>query len=113
MPGPEKKDLLALRDELATTDTELVRLLAERMRLIREVAKTKAESGLPSFDREREGAHLDVLLGRASELGLPEDVVRDVFARLFAASRLEQRRFVQARAERFSIGVIGGTQGMG
>ncbi len=111
--SPEKKDLAALRDELAQTDTELVRLLANRMRLIRAVAQYKADQGLPSFDREREGAHLDVLLERAKDEGLPEDVVRDVFARLFAASRLEQRRFLQARSERFSIGIIGGTQGMG
>ena len=83
------------------------------MRLIREVARVKADKDLPSFDREREGAHLDDLLARAKEANVPEDVVRDVFARLFAASRLEQRRFLQARAEHFSIGIIGGTQGMG
>jgi chorismate mutase/prephenate dehydrogenase len=109
-PAPE---LAAVREELATTDKELVTLLATRMRLIREVARVKAEKDLPSFDREREGAHLDDLLARAGEAGVPDDVVRDVFARLFAASRLEQRRFLQARAEHFSIGIIGGTQGMG
>lgn len=107
------KDLASLRQELAAKDTELVRLLAERMSLIRDVAKYKAEKGLPSFDREREGALLDTLLERASAAGLPHDVVRDVFASLFAASRLDQRRFLQTRAEKFSIGVIGGTQGMG
>jgi chorismate mutase/prephenate dehydrogenase len=107
------KDLTTLRTELAQKDTDLVRLLAERAALIRDVAKYKAEKGLPSFDREREGALLDVLLAKAAEAGLPEDVVRDVFASLFAASRLDQRRFLQTRSERFSIGVIGGTQGMG
>lgn len=110
---PSHGDLLVLRDELAKTDQALVAILAERMRLIRDVAKVKAQKDLPSFDREREGVHLDVLLGRARELSLPEDVVRDVFARLFAASRLEQRRFLQTKQELFSIGVIGGTQGMG
>ena len=109
-PGPE---LAAVREELAATDKELVTLLANRMRLIREVARVKADKDLPSFDREREGAHLDDLLARARDSSVPEDVVRDVFARLFAASRLEQRRFLQARAEHFSIGIIGGTQGMG
>jgi chorismate mutase/prephenate dehydrogenase len=83
------------------------------MGLIREVAEYKASKGLPSFDREREGALLDVLLAKAEEAGLPEVVVRDVFASLFAASRLDQRRFLQTRNERFSIGVIGGTEGMG
>lgn len=111
--APEQSPLKAVRDELAATDKELVSLLAQRMRLIREVARVKAEKDLPSFDREREGAHLDDLLARAQEAGVPEDVVRDVFARLFAASRLEQRRFLQAKAERFTIGIIGGTQGMG
>ncbi|HEY8079974.1 MAG TPA: bifunctional chorismate mutase/prephenate dehydrogenase [Labilithrix sp.] len=101
------------RESLAERDQEIVALIAERMRLIREVARVKAEKGLPSFDREREGAHLDDLLARANDLGVEGDVVRDVFARLFAASRLEQRRFLQARTERFTIGIIGGTQGMG
>ncbi len=109
-PAPE---LAVIRDELAKTDQDLVGLLANRMRLIREVARVKADNGLPSFDREREGAHMDDLLARAKEANVPEDVVRDVYARLFAASRLEQRRFLQARAEHFSIGIIGGTQGMG
>ena len=110
---PAAPELEAVREELAATDKELVALLANRMRLIREVARVKAENDLPSFDREREGAHLDDLLVGAKAAGVPEDMVRDVFARLFAASRLEQRRFLHARTERFSIGIIGGTQGMG
>ena len=111
--APPLTPLASVREELARTDTELVALIANRMRLIRAVAQVKAEKDLPSFDREREGAHLDDLLARAREKGVPEDLVRDVFARLFAASRLEQRRLLQARSEHFSIGILGGTQGMG
>ena len=66
-PAPE---LNAVREELAATDKELVSLLANRMRLIRDVARVKAEKDLPSFDREREGAHLDDLLVRAKEAGV-------------------------------------------
>lgn len=110
---PPSPDLLSLREQLAEKDREIVALLGERMRLIREVAREKAKSGKPTFDRDREGAHLDALLARAAEVGLADDVVRDVFARLFAASRLEQRSYAQARVERYSIGIIGGTQGMG
>jgi chorismate mutase/prephenate dehydrogenase len=105
--------LANVREELAKKDQELVALVAERMRLIREVARVKSAQGLPSFDREREGAHLDDLTTKAREIGVPDDVVRDLFGTLFAASRLEQRRFLQARMDRFSIGIIGGTQGMG
>lgn len=110
---PAAVALSEVREALAKKDQELVALVAERMRLIREVARVKAERALPSFDREREGAHLDDLLARARDVGVPDDVIRDVFSCLFAASRLEQRRFLQARTERFSIGIIGGTQGMG
>ncbi len=106
-------ELAAVRQELATTDYALVHLLATRARLIREVARVKAEKALPSFDREREGAHLDDLLAKAEGAGVAGDLVRDIFGRLFAASRLEQRRFLQARGEHFKIGIIGGTQGMG
>jgi chorismate mutase / prephenate dehydrogenase len=106
-------ELGQLRGVLATKDQELVKILGERMRLIREVARVKSEAALPSFDREREGAHLDDLLASASSADLTDDLVRDIFARLFAASRLEQRRFQQRQAERFSIGVVGGTEGMG
>lgn len=109
-PAPE---LVAIRDELAVKDRELVAILAERMRLIREVARIKGEKGLPSFDREREGAHLDDLVALGRTMNVPDDVVRDVYANLFAASRLEQRRILQTKAEHFSIGIIGATQGMG
>ena len=111
--GATLPELLAVREELAETDRKIVELLARRTQLIRAVAKVKSEKGLPSFDREREGAHLDDLLAKGREAGVSEDLVRDVFSRLFAASRLEQRRFLQKRAEPFTIGIIGGTQGMG
>jgi len=67
-PAPE---LDAIREELAKTDQDLVGLLATRMRLIREVARVKAEKDLPSFDREREGAHMDDLLVRAKDANVP------------------------------------------
>jgi chorismate mutase/prephenate dehydrogenase len=102
-----------MRDALAACDVQIVALLAERMRLIRRVAELKAQARLPSFDREREGAHLGDLLAKASSMDLPAEVVRDVFSTLFAASRAAQRRFLQAGETHYSIGIIGGTAGMG
>jgi chorismate mutase/prephenate dehydrogenase len=108
-PGP----LLAMRDALTACDLQIVQLLAERMRLIHRVAELKAQARLPSFDREREGALLDDLLAKAAELDVPAEVVRDVYATLLSASRAEQRRVLHAGEAHFSIGVIGGTSGMG
>jgi chorismate mutase/prephenate dehydrogenase len=111
--APPPPELAHLRDSLKATDEALVAILAERMRIVREVARTKARRGLPSFDREREGAHLDDLLLYAGTHDLPAEVVRDVFGTLFAASRGAQRHYLQAEAPRFSIGIVGGTRGMG
>lgn len=111
--SPPLRDLGTLREELGETDRELVRILAKRTALVREVAQWKASVGAPSFDRERESVLLDSTLEKAKEAGLSEHVVRDVFASLYAASRLDQRRFLQTKTEKFSIGVIGGTAGMG
>jgi chorismate mutase/prephenate dehydrogenase len=107
------EDLKKLRDDLSACDDRIVADLAERMRLIHRVAELKGRQGLPSFDREREGQHLDALLMRAGQLDLAGEIVRDVFATLFSASRQAQRRYRQRSAERFSIGVVGGTAGMG
>jgi chorismate mutase/prephenate dehydrogenase len=106
--------LLSMRDALGACDMQIVQLLGERMRLVRRVAELKAAARLPSFDRDREGALLGDLLEKAKEAEVPEDVVRDVYAALFAASRAAQRRVLQATEPvHFSIGVIGGTAGMG
>lgn len=110
---PALRDLATLRKELNECDAELVRILARRTSLVREVGAWKGEQGLPSFDRERESVLLDSTLAKAKEQGLPESLVRDVFASLYAASRLDQRRFLQTKAEKFTIGIIGGTAGMG
>lgn len=105
--------LLAMRDALTACDLQIVQLLGERMRLIRRVAELKAQSRLPSFDREREGALLDDLLAKAADVDVPADIVRDVYAALLAASRATQRRVLHAGETHFSIGILGGTAGMG
>jgi chorismate mutase/prephenate dehydrogenase len=116
LPGMSERPtspLLAMRDALTACDVQIVQLLGERMRLIRRVAELKAQARLPSFDREREGALLDDLLAKASSADVPADVVRDVYAALFAASRAAQRRVLHEGETHYSIGIIGGTAGMG
>jgi chorismate mutase / prephenate dehydrogenase len=113
MSAKPPSPLLAMRDALTACDVQIVQLLGERMRLIRRVAELKAQARLPSFDREREGALLGDLLEKASEAEVPADVVRDVYATLFAASRAAQRRVLQASDAHYSIGILGGTSGMG
>jgi chorismate mutase/prephenate dehydrogenase len=113
MTAKPPNPLLAMREALTACDVQMVQLLGERMRLIRRVAELKAQAHLPSFDREREGALLGDLLEKASAEGVPADVVRDIYATLFAASRAAQRRVLHAGESHYSIGILGGTAGMG
>lgn len=110
---PPPPDLADLREALTKADEEIVRLVAERMRIIRRVAATKARTELPSFDRAREDELLSKLEAHGEAHDLPREIVRDVYAALFAASRKTQRELRKPHLEHFSIGIIGGTQGMG
>jgi prephenate dehydrogenase/chorismate mutase len=113
MSTPHPAPILAMRDALRACDLQIVDLLGERMRLIRRVAELKAEARLPSFDRERESALVGDLLVRADEALVPAEVVRDVYATLLAASRAAQRRALHRGETHYSIGILGGTAGMG
>lgn len=106
-------DLAGLRDELARIDDELVLLLAARMRVVGEVGRRKAEEGRAPFDRAREAEKMVELAAKADRLGVPRELVSDVFGVLFASSRARQRTLLLDAEPRFSIGVIGGTHGMG
>lgn len=106
-------DLSALRTKLAHIDIELLRAVGERMKLITNVASYKSERGLPPFDRERESAHLEALVEHGRTMGLDDELTRDLFAVLFGASRLAQMRAQRAVIDPFTVGIIGGTAGMG
>lgn len=112
-PVSAKQELLRLREQLSECDQTLISALAERMHLIGEVARLKSAEKLPTFDREREGDHLDALVEGGGRKGLAADIVRDVFGTLFAASRRVQRREARGASEHYSFGILGGTAGMG
>ena len=105
--------LESLRDQLGEVDSRLLDALAERMKLAERVAVAKAAGARAPFDRERENAHLAALEDGARSRGLSVNVLRDVYAVLFAASRVVQSARKLDRLEKFRVGVIGATAGMG
>lgn len=80
----------ALRERIERVDEQLVGLVAERMRLVREVGRVKAEAGMPILDPAREAAVVTRASALARDAGLPEDDVRALFWRLMAISRRVQ-----------------------
>ena len=68
-----KEQLQALRSSIDDVDAELVRLLAERFRITRDVGVLKAAHGLPPTDLVRKHEQVDALRRLADEAGLDPD----------------------------------------
>ena len=79
--------LQALRKRILELDDELIRLVGERRELAVEVGRIKAAEGLPVMDPGREAEVVRRAAEKARELGVDEEMVRDVVWRIIAAAR--------------------------
>jgi chorismate mutase len=78
------------RARVGAIDEQLMVLLAERQRVVRQIGELKREAGRPVLDPAREAAVLRRVAERARGLGLDEDAVRDVWRRVLAMARKVQ-----------------------
>lgn len=83
-------DLASIRADLARLDTQLLQLIAERVRLACAAGEAKRAAGAPLRDIARERATLDMVAKLAREHALDEAAVREVFERLIAIARAAQ-----------------------
>lgn len=86
-------ELARLRGEIERVDAEIVKLIAERVRLAREVGETKHAAGMATLDHVREAAVVRraVELGREGGLG-ESDEVRQIFWQLIGLCRRTQAK---------------------
>lgn len=89
-PKALEETLEALRTRLAEVDGELIRLVGERRDLVLEVGRVKAALGKPVLDPSREAQVVRRAAERAREMGVDEELVRDVIWRIIAAAREAQ-----------------------
>ncbi len=82
--------LEALRRRILQLDEQLIRLIGERRDLVLEVGEVKAELGLPVLDPQREAEVVRRAAERARELGVDEEMTRDVIWRIIASARAVQ-----------------------
>lgn len=75
-------ELEALRKRLDSIDDELVRVLARRAGVVREIWAWKRANGVGQVDPAREAALRERVLGDAEKLGLDRDAVSAVFDRI-------------------------------
>lgn len=86
-------ELGRLREEIEHLDRKLVEMIADRVRLARDVGKEKRAAGLPTLDPVREAAVVRRAVELARESGLEcDDEVRQIFWQLIGLSRRAQAR---------------------
>lgn len=105
-----------LRGELDRVDAEILRRVADRLRLARRIEEEKARTGRPIRDFQREREVLERAGRLASELGLDPTLARRLLAELIRSSLTVQERqrveAAQGGSGRRAL-VIGGAGRMG
>ncbi len=85
------KDLKPLRERIDSLDDQMLELLAERAKVVGEVADAKRGSGLPWYQPERERQIVDRLTARSAGR-FPDDAVHAVFREVMSACLALQKR---------------------
>ncbi len=110
--------LAALRHDIDRIDDNLVRLVAERQQLVRQVASIKGERGAPVLDSSREAAVIVRACERAREHGIAPELASALMKLLMSASRALQTDLLPPASSRVTmpsrtIVIVGGCGGMG
>jgi chorismate mutase len=88
--GKAEQELERLRDRIIDVDDRLIRTIGERRQLVLEVGRVKALLGLPVMDPRREAQVVRNAAARARDLGVDEEMTRDVIWRIIASARAIQ-----------------------
>jgi chorismate mutase/prephenate dehydratase len=92
-------DLSTLRDRIDQVDRQIIALLAERLRVVEEVAVAKLEAASPFRDREREERLLLRLREHATEAGLDPHQIERLYRVVMDMSVAHQELTVRNRPD--------------
>lgn len=96
MPEP---DLVSLRDRIEAVDRQLIALVAERLKIVEDVAAAKLAAASPFRDREREDLLLQRLRGLAIAAGLDAHQIERLYRVIMDMSVAHQEATVRARVD--------------
>ncbi len=86
------EELEQLRSRLTELDTELIRLAAERQRIVSEIGRSKMRQGRGTRDFKREKVVIDTARANAERFGLPADVAEQMMQLLIRSSLTRQEQ---------------------
>ena len=92
-------DLSTLRDRIDTVDRQIIALLAERLRIVEEVALAKLDAASPFRDREREERLLLRLREHATDAGLDPHQIERLYRVVMELSVAHQEATVRNRPD--------------
>lgn len=84
--------LEGLRERIIQVDDEIIKLIGERRDLVVEIGRLKEELGLPVLDPAREARVVRRVAERSRDLGVDEELTRDVIWRIIASAREAQNQ---------------------
>jgi chorismate mutase/prephenate dehydrogenase len=110
------RDINDLRADLSAVDRQLLRLVAERQRIVEEIGRTKRQSGRATRDFTRERVVIEDAVAEAERLGLPAQLA-ETLVRMLIRSSLTTQEQARVAAEGSGSGrralVIGGAGRIG
>src|SRR3954470_19699196 len=92
-------DLGSLRDRIEAVDRQLIALVAERLKIVEDVAAAKLAAASPFRDREREDLLLQRLRGLAIAAGLDAHQIERMYRVIMDMSVAHQEATVRARSD--------------
>ncbi|MCC2615195.1 bifunctional chorismate mutase/prephenate dehydrogenase [Aestuariibacter halophilus] len=103
-----------LRDQIDELDSALVKLLAQRAAVTRQVGEYKASKGMPIYVPSREAALIKARRQQAQSLGVPPALVEDLLRRIMRESYQTQHQQYHCLAPDVgTVVVIGGGGALG
>jgi len=114
-PVKEPVSLDTFRAQIDNIDQQLVKLLAQRQRVVEEIVELKQQQDLPTFHPAREENLISTRRAQATQAGLDADYVEDLFRTVLRHSRVGQLETLGRRGVRpgAKVLLVGGRGSMG
>lgn len=84
--------LKKLRKEIDKIDVELVKILAKRFKIARQIRQYKKTNKLPLIDKKRENYILETKIKLAQRLKLDSNLIKDIFMLIFKKTREKRNK---------------------